>query len=103
MIEIRNYFIIISLALFLAEFLLIKKIKKFDLENLPENLNDFNRNLIQSLSFLDEEGHYFIYGFFYVLFLLVAIYIYFVLMLLLSLQGFSVLLELYLIKQLRNH
>ena len=76
MIEIRNYFIIISLALFLAEFLLIKKIKKFDLENLPENLNDFNRNLIQSLSFLDEEGHYFIYGFFYVLFLLVAIYIF---------------------------
>lgn len=102
MIEIRNYFIIISLALFLVEFLLIKKIKTFDLENLPDNINDFNRNILQSLSFLDEEGHYIIYAFFYILVLLLALYMYFVLVLLISLQGFSVLLEVYLLKQLKN-
>lgn len=103
MLIIKDYYIVVSLVLFLMEVLLIKKLKTFDLDHCNEQITDFNHNLIETLHVLDE-GHYLAYAFFYFLFLFMALYIDFIFILLISLQGFSVVMEIHLLNQLnKNH
>jgi len=97
----KDYYIVISLVLFLIEILLIKKLKSFDLDEHYENMSDFNHHLIETLNFLDE-GHYTAYAFFYFLFLFLALYVNFIFIILISLQGFSVAMEIYLLNDLRR-